>query len=159
MKRTLILWCALVAGTCWPASLPAAPPDAHRTVLITPLRLYAAADVAFLNHGILEMLATRLPQQGRIQVKQWNRSPVDEAEAMVLAQEQEADFILLGSVVIFDGNVSTDARLLNAATGEVVLRFSRFGRSPGDVLYHVDLLAREIAAAIDPKASPAKKEG
>jgi TolB-like protein len=104
------------------------------------------------------MLATRLPKQGRIRVRQVSKAPVDDAEAAVWAQEQKADYVLMGSVVIFGLSVSTDARLLKAGSGAQPLLFSRFGQTPGDVLRHVDLLAREIAAAIAPKTATRPKK-
>jgi TolB-like protein len=100
--------------------------------------------VAFLNHGILEMLTTRLLKAGTLRVKAWSKSPYDGAAALDLAEKQEADYILVGSVTIFDDRVSTDARLLRAGDGQAVLLFSRFGGRPGDVLEHVDLLAGEM---------------
>jgi TolB-like protein len=131
-----------------------AAPSAAKTVLITPFRFYAPADVAFLNPGILEMLTTRLLRVGSLSVKEWTKSPVDPAEAMVLAQKQQADFILVGGITIFDDRVSTDARLLDARDGQPVLLFSRFGRRPGDVLEHVDLLAAEMAEFFGAKGGP-----
>lgn len=157
MPRSAILLFTLVIAFAGPAAAADRPPKPGSTVLITPFRFYAAEDVAFLNHGILEMLATRLPKQGRIRVKQGSKAPVDDAEAVVWAQEQEADYVLMASVVIFGRSVSTDARLIKGASGAQALLFSRFGQTPGDVLRHVDLLAKEIAAAIAPKTAAAQK--
>ncbi|MGD9367278.1 MAG: hypothetical protein PVH87_16380 [Desulfobacteraceae bacterium] len=158
MKRWTILLFTLMMIFPGPAAVPARQAEPTATVLITPFRFYSAEDVAFLNHGILEMLATRLPKQGRIRVKQGSKAPVDDAEALVWAQEQKADYVLMGSVVIFGRSVSTDARMLKAASGAQALLYSRFGQTPGDVLRHVDLLAKEIAAAIAPKTAAAPKK-
>lgn len=149
VKSKVIACFVFVFCLIWPLLLYAETPEKNQTILITPFRFYAAQDVAFLNHGILEMLATRLPKQGNIKVKEWSKAPYDEAEAAVWAQKQGTDYVLIGSVVIFDGNVSTDARLIKAANGDPVLLFSRFGRRPGDILYHVDILAKEIAKILE----------
>ena len=123
----------------------AGSPGSLQTVLITPFRFYAAQDIAYLNYGILEMLSTRLLRSRTIRVKELTKSPVDQAAAVELAQKEEVDYILVGGITIFDDRVSTDARLIAADSGTAVLLFSRFGRRPGDVLEHMDLLAAEMA--------------
>ena len=137
----------ILAHTAW-----AGPPANAKTVLITPFRFYAAQDVAFLNHGILEMLTTRLLRTPAIGIKLWSKSPFDQAAGVELARKQGADYILMGGITLFDDRVSTDARLIDAAGGGAILLFSRFGRRPGDVLEHVDALAGEIIGLFESKA-------
>ena len=153
MKKMLPVTLVLVALLAAPPAGWAGPPTAGKTVLITPFRFYAAQDVAFLNHGILEMLTTRLLRAGTIRVRQWGKSPFDQAEAVELAGKQDADYILIGGITIFDNRVSTDARLIQTEGGRAVLLFSRFGRRPGDVLEHMDALAGEIAGVFEAGAA------
>lgn len=113
-------------------------------LLITPLWFHSPQDLTFLNRGILEMLATRLPREGRITVLQGAKAPQDDNDALKMAAKQEADYVLTGGVTLFDNKVSTDLRLLEAGSGRIALQFSRFGQRPGDVLDHIDALAKEI---------------
>lgn len=132
-----------------PPTLPATEAaTSPAKLLITPLWFHSPEDLTFLNRGILEMLATRLPREGRIAVVQGPKAPQDDNDALKMAAKQEADYVLTGGVTLFDNKVSTDLRLLEADSGRIALQFSRFGRRPGDVLDHIDALANEVVSLL-----------
>jgi TolB-like protein len=161
LKRTLAA--ALVLFVCNLFQLISLTPDSFGAarqptkVLITPLWFHSPEDLTFLNRGILEMLATRLPQEGRIIVLQASKAPQDDKDALMMAAKQEADYVLTGGVTLFDNNVSTDLRLLQADNGRIKLKFSRFGQKPGDVLRHIDELAGEIVSLLNQERNTAAK--
>lgn len=156
--RILLIVTVIAAGALHLKSQPvkAQPAENPQTILLVPFRLHASEDLPHLTRGILEMLGTRLPRPGLIRVKMERKIPADDPAALKMALDHGADFILVGGVTIFGQNVSTDARLLESATGRPRLMFSRSGGSQGDVLQHIESLASEIIdAATPPKAAEA----
>ncbi|MGB5986004.1 MAG: VCBS repeat-containing protein [Desulfobacterales bacterium] len=142
----LTLLLAGLGGGAWAAETP-------RRVLILPLDVYADQDLGFLQKGIEEMLITRLSVPGKIQplekavARQARESfsgPLSEALAASLGQEFDADYVLYGSLTVFGGSISTDARFFDVQATKTVVTFAKTGETPGDVIEHVNLFAAQV---------------
>ena len=122
------------------ASTAAAP----ARIAVLPFTIHAEKDLSFLNNGIRAMLVARLIHEGATSVGFHTRAAESEAEALALGKKLNADYVLMGALTLFGNSVSTDAVFLEVGTGRALVRFSQFGDDSGDVIQHVDLLARQI---------------
>ncbi len=115
-------------------------------VLVVPFKVNAEKDLAFLQRGITEMLASRLGQQDKVIVITADQ-PGDDIAA--LAKKNHADYVVTGSLTMLGDSVSTDARVIKGAElDNPVLSFGRTGRQQADVIDHIDDLAGRINARI-----------
>ncbi len=143
--------------------------DGVKKILVLPPKLHAAQDMDFLRKGIVDMLAGRLTTPGSFAVLTLDASqasaPADDVAAAALGRKMGAEYVVLESVVILGDSVSTDARVLETATGKTALTFSRAGQSQADIIAHVDQLAaqinsrlvgRSVAAPADQAVVPAQ---
>ncbi|MEJ2156963.1 MAG: VCBS repeat-containing protein [Desulfobacteraceae bacterium] len=119
-----------------------------KKVLLIPFTVYSSNDLTYLQEGIGQMLASRLSQDGTVQVIQAgpdvaaSQNPADQAKAM------GADYMVTGSLTMIGDSVSTDAKVLDVILGKQVLTFGRAGKTQADIIDHVDQLAMEINAKL-----------
>ena len=135
--------------------ISAAADAAPSKVLLFPFTIHAEKDLSFLNNGIQSMLAARLTRQGAVEVTRYNQPVADEAEALRIGAAQGATHVLTGTLTVFGNSVSTDAAMIDVQGGQAQVRFSESGAESGDVIRHVDQLARQInqdVFAVAPKA-------
>lgn len=118
----------------------AADPPAVR-VLILPLAIHSEKELAFLHHGVVDMLAARIGQSAEV-IRQASLDPPQ--EPVQAGRDRLADYVVSGSLTVFDDRVSTDVMLTAVDTGAVALHFSRLGRSGGDILSHIDAFATQV---------------
>lgn len=102
-------------------------------ILVKPFSVEADQAYPHLEKGIFKMLLSRLEIPGTC-------TPVREGEP----EAALADYLLTGTILIFGDGISTDAKLTDMTTGAAALVFNRLGKTKGDVLSHVDLLAQQI---------------
>ncbi len=126
------------------ASVLAAPAAPSSRLLTVPFLIHAEKDLSFLNNGIQSMLGARLTHDGRSQVMRHGQPVASEAEARKLAAAQGADYVVVGSLTLFGTSVSTDAVLVEVATGQALVRFSESGTDSGDVIRHIDQFAQQV---------------
>ncbi|MCP4116444.1 MAG: VCBS repeat-containing protein [Desulfobacteraceae bacterium] len=133
VRKTPILLTVLLFLFCL-----AAPALAEKTrIIVKPFSIEADQEYPFLKKGVFKMLLSRLEIPGIC-------SPVLENDP----EASLANYVLTGTILIFGDGISTDAKLTDTTTGAAALSFNRFGKTKGDVLAHVDLLAREIKTEI-----------
>ncbi len=140
-------WAAVVCGFCCLALLSggsAAAEAAPSRVLLFPFTIHAEKDLSFLNNGIQSMLSARLARQGAVDVVRHKQAVADEAEALKIGAARGATHVLTGTLTLFGNSVSTDAAMIDVQTGLTQVRFSQSGTDSGDVIRHVDQLARQI---------------
>jgi len=106
-------------------------------ILVKPFTVEADQKYPFLEKGIFKMLLSRLEIPG-------SATPVVESDP----DASRADYILTGTVLIFGEGISTDAKLVDAKSGAISLVFNEFGKTKGDALAHVNLLAEKIKTDI-----------
>lgn len=115
-------------------------------VLVIPFTVNAGQDLAFLQHGITQMLVTRLGQADKVNVVAAAR-PEDDIAALV--KKHRADYVVVGSITVLGDSVSTDSRVIKAAqVDSPVLSFGRTGRHQANVIDHIDELAGQINTQI-----------
>ena len=122
-------------------------------ILILPFDVNSDKDLSFLKQGVGTMLSTRLAQEGKVlplgkaavqQAVQGVPGPFDETKAYQVGAQANAEYVVFGTITVFGDSVSTDARFLDVRNRKPVVTFSQFGKSQGDVLYHINLFAAEV---------------
>ena len=122
-------------------------------VLILPFAVHSDKDLSFLQKGIDAMLSSRLAQAGKVlpiknaaseQAIAAVAGPIDEKAAYELGAQLGAAYVAFGAVTVFGDGISTDARFLDVRNQKPVVEFSQFGKSQGDVLFHINLFAEEV---------------
>lgn len=150
-RRLTALSCLLTIVFTFSLS-PASADETARRVLLLPLSIHAEKDLAFLNKGIMDMIASRIGQAATV----IRKTPPDPNKTPIqLARDLNADFVVTGSVTIFGDSVSTDAQLTRVETGEAVLSVNQFGQSSGDVLMHVNQFGTQAGQYMASLAGPA----
>ncbi len=113
--------------------------DTQKTkILVAPFKIQAQQDYPFLQKGISQMLLSRLEIPSISTAIPQNNIKLENIES------KKFDFLLSGNILIFDDSTSTDAKLIDVKTGKTVLVFNEFGKTRGDILSHVNLLAQKI---------------
>ncbi len=122
-------------------------------VLVVPFTIHSDQDLTFLRKGITAMLSTRLSDPGKVAI-------VDQSEALevvtalpeTLDRETAADagrrlgaqYVAFGSLTVFGGSISTDARFVDVATNTILVSFNETGQNHGDVITHINAFAGTV---------------
>ncbi|MCK8600868.1 FG-GAP-like repeat-containing protein [Desulfoferrobacter suflitae] len=89
-------------------------------IAILPFSMHAPADLNYLQDGIRDMLASRLAQQGKVQIidkaaaqqaLKGTKDDLSSAEAASIGRSLGADYVLFGSLTAIGQNVSIDAKM------------------------------------------------
>ncbi len=129
---------------------PAAEPS---KILILPLTIHSEKDLSFLQHGIEDMLSTRLALKGKTalinrekvrQAIQETPGPINEQTALLMGEKLQADYVLFGSLTIFGNSISTDCRFVDVHQQKPVVIFNRSGKSHDDIIEHINIFAAQI---------------
>jgi TolB-like protein len=164
-KTTIFLFCAIITLQIFIpiGSASAAEP---KSVLILPFAINADKDLAYLKKGVADMLASRLAAIDQVRVipaadsgldlEKIPQAP-DAQTAAALGAEARVDYVLSGSLTVFGNNVSTDAQFFDVHQKQAVLNFSETGKTQGEVISHIDLLATRIKEEVfGTKNAPAR---
>ena len=145
-------------------------------VAVIPFRMHADQDLGFLQHGIFDMLSTRLSHPGEVEVVAREKiedvakdfpGPVDDNIAKTIGARLDADHVLFGSLTVFGNSVSIDARMVDMAGANPPLTFYQQSQGMDEVIPAINGFAAEInrkafgkqAAAQTPAAVPAPAQG
>ena len=93
-----------------------------KTVAVLPFAMHAPDTLAYLQDGLRDMLASRLAANGHVKIV--DRSRIDELlkepgkamqpqEAVELARQLDADYIVAGSLTSLGGSMSIDAKVFS----------------------------------------------
>ncbi len=139
----LILACLVHAGA----------QEAPKKILILPFNINAKEDLTFLQNGVQDMLATRLAHEDKVitlgkdaigPALEKVPKPIKEPTAMELGLSFGADYVVLGSMTVFGESISTDVKFIDIFQKNVLVTFSQFGKTQGDVLAHIDIFASQV---------------
>ncbi len=126
-------------------------------ILILPFEINAEKDLAFLQKGIVNMLSTRLFQEGKVvpmepavaqQALQEISGPLELKTAVALGSKYQADYVIFGSLTVFGDSISTDARFVDVHQQKTRVTFSQFGKDQGDVIGHINHFAGQINTTV-----------
>jgi len=133
--------------------LPVASPAEVRQVLIIPFSIHADKDLSFLRKGITAMLSSRLTDMGKVVVIDQVAvadivrdlpAPLTREAAAEAGRKAGAQYVAFGSLTVFGGSISTDARFVEAETNTTLVTFNDTGQGQGDVIGHINRFAEEV---------------
>jgi TolB-like protein len=152
-----ILAITLVAVLLAAGSSPAAEPAAVKKVAILPFQINAAQDLAYLREGILDMLASRLAWEGKVEVieKQLVKealagrpTPLTEDVARQVGKALGADYVLFGSLTVFGDSVSMDARMVDLTGDKAPVTAFAQTKGMNEVIPRINDFAQDINSKI-----------
>ena len=133
-------------------------------VLVVPFTIHSDQDLSFLRKGITAMLSTRLSDPGKVII-------VDQSEALevvaalpeTLNRETAAEagrrigarYVAFGTLTVFGGNISTDARFVDVATNTILVSYNETGQNHGDVITHINAFAGSVNSRVFGRAAMA----
>ncbi len=164
IKKMFAILCLvpLFAGILFPAEGAAYE---KKRVLILPFTIYSEKDLDFLRQGIRNMLQSRMSGTGKFVVINCTEIPnkiqdrlkklAGENEALAIAKELSADYLVTGNMTFLGNNVSTSAKFVHVNSNEPLVIFNEIGGKQDDALLHVnqftllinDNISREVAVA------------
>ena len=145
MRAKFNLLFVLLFMTCLSAQTPLFASSAGpKQILILPFTINAEKDLAYLNRGLVSMLASRLFHQGRLTTITAEKSAANLKAAIKLGANSGADYVIYGSITLFGKSVSTDVKLVEVENGGTAFIFSRSGNKSGDVISHMDQFAAQV---------------
>jgi len=143
-------------------------PAAVKKVAVLPFQINAAEDLSYLREGIMDMLASRLSWEGKVEVIEKplvkkamaaSPRPLDEAKARQVGGKLGADYVLFGSLTVVGNSVSIDAKMIPlTGEGSPVTVYEQ-AKSMGEVIPKINdfaeaingkLFGRQMAAAAPP---------
>ena len=147
---SFIMCFALAAPGVMPSRARAAEPA---RVLIIPFDVNAQQRFDFLSEGTYDMLSTRMAIADKTVLVDRREleeqlvtitGPIDEAQALRIASELQATYLLYGSLTLFGDTVSTDARFIDVGLQKSLVVFSQTGSDHGDIIDHLDLFSDQV---------------
>jgi len=159
MKRWVkrILAVAIMVALLAVRSSFAADPATPTKVAVLPFQINAAQDLSYLREGILDMLASRLAWEGKVQVieKQLVKEasagrpgPLTEAAARQIGKALGADYVLFGSLTVFGDSVSMDAQMVDLTGDKAPVTVFAQTKGMNEVIPRINDFAQDINTKI-----------
>ena len=95
--------------------------ETAKKVAILPFEINAPEDLSYLREGIMDMLASRISWEGKVEVIEeqlvkealsGREGALNEAAAREVGTTLGADYVLFGSLTVFGDSVSIDAKMI-----------------------------------------------
>ena len=143
---------------------PGSAAEAVKKVAILPFQMNAPQDLDYLREGIMDMLASRLAWEGKVEVidKQLVKEALagysgslNESTARQVGSNLGVDYVLFGSLTVFGESVSIDGKMvaLKEDTSPVTVYAQTKGLS--EVIPRINEFAQNINSKIFGRGSPA----
>jgi TolB-like protein len=160
IRKVLFLLAAipvLFAAPGWAA-------EAVKKVAILPFQMNAPEDLDYLREGIMDMLASRLAWEGKVEVIDKEAvkealagysGSLNESAARQVGSSLGVDYVLFGSLTVFGESVSIDGKMvaLKEDTSPVTVYAQTKGLS--EVIPRINEFAQNINSKIFGRGSPA----
>ncbi len=134
-------------------SFSSAMADRSSKVLVLPFNIYSKGDYSFLQNSVNSLLSSRLVPECRIILPETeealkkildSQGNVNEKRAIALGKQLDADYVLLGNLIVFGKKISTDTKLINIRNQKIIITLNQAGNSHGDFLSHISVFAQKI---------------
>jgi len=124
-------------------------------ILIIPFDVRSDTKYAFLKPAVADMLFTRLSAPGRTLVMETPArssgtaaDPAAIADAIHIARQKGADFVVSGSITLLDGTIGMDALFIGVAEQKALIKYRQKGERPGDIITQIDNFSAKINADV-----------
>jgi TolB-like protein len=152
-----------------------------KKVAILPFQMNAPQDLNYLREGIMDMLASRLAWEGKVEVMEkqavkdalaGHQGPINESVARELGSELGVDYVLFGSLTVFGESVSIDAKMVGLkednppvtvyaqtkGLSEVIPRINEFAQDINNKIFGRGTTVAAATAPPQPRFSKAHPE-
>ena len=158
----LLFFGCFVIGQTNHAAAQEKPP---RSIAVLPFVMHAPSSMAYLQQGLRDMLASRLAANGGAIIVEHSRvdallpdqgKDMQQQDAVGLAQQLAADYIITGSLTSLGTSMSLDARVFAADETLAPLNFYAAAAEEKDVIGAINQLSWDIAAKVLGATPPAE---
>ena len=127
--------------------------ETPKKVAILPFKINAPEDLSYLREGIMDMLASRISWEGKVeaieeqQVKSalaGREGPLNEAAAREVGTTLGADYVLFGSLTVFGDSVSIDAKMIALKEDRPPVSVYAQTKGMGEVIPRINDFAQDI---------------
>lgn len=122
-------------------------------VAILPFQMNAPEDLNYLKEGIMDMLASRLAWEGKVEVTEkqvvkdglaGHQGPLNESAARELGSKLGVDYVLFGSLTVFGESVSIDAKMVGLKEDNPPVTVYAQTKGLSEVIPRINDFAQEI---------------
>jgi len=127
--------------------------EGPQRVAILPFTMHTPGDLHYLQDGVRDMLASRLAQQGRVQIidrsatLQAARSAqgdMNQERAFRIGQNLKADHVIFGSITSLGQSISIDSTMISLSTEREPLNLSAQTQNMDEVIPQINQFAQRI---------------
>jgi TolB-like protein len=149
IKKFLVL--VLIIPLLFTAAGSAA--ETAKKVAILPFEINAPKDLSYLREGIMDMLASRIPWEGKVEVIEeqlvkealsGREGALNEAAAREVGTTLGADYVLFGSLTVFGESVSIDAKMIALKEDRPPVSVYAQTKGMGEVIPRINDFAQDI---------------
>jgi TolB-like protein len=122
-------------------------------VAILPFEINAPEDLSYLREGIMDMLASRISWEGKVEVIEeqlvkdalsGREGALNEAAAREVGTTLGADYVLFGSLTVFGDSVSIDAKMVALKEERPPVSVYAQTKGMGEVIPRINDFAQDI---------------
>lgn len=148
-KNTIVL--VLIIPLLFTAAGSAA--ETAKKVAILPFEINAPEDLSYLREGIMDMLASRISWEGKVEVIEeqlvkealsGREGALNEAAAREVGTTLGADYVLFGSLTVFGDSVSIDAKMVALKEDRPPVSVYAQTKGMGEVIPRINDFAQDI---------------
>ncbi len=127
--------------------------ETAKKVAILPFEINAPADLSYLREGIMDMLASRISWEGKVEVIEeqlvkealsGREGALNEAAAREVGTTLGADYVLFGSLTVFGDSVSIDAKMVALKEDRPPVSVYAQTKGMGEVIPRINDFAQDI---------------
>ncbi|MBF0118699.1 MAG: hypothetical protein HQK79_07665 [Desulfobacterales bacterium] len=139
---------------------------AQSRVAILPFKINASSDMSYLKDGIFDMLSSRLSWEEKVIIIDKSEvekqvphlSNLNESDIKRISTALKADYVILGSVTLFGGSVSIDAKVLDILKAKQTLTFFEQCKNIDEIIPKINKISEEVNEKIFGKAISPKSQ-
>lgn len=127
--------------------------ETAKKVAILPFEINAPKDLSYLREGIMDMLASRISWEGKVEVIEeqlvkealsGREATLNEAAAREVGTTLGADYVLFGSLTVFGDSVSIDAKMVALREERPPVSVYAQTKGMGEVIPRINDFAQDI---------------
>ena len=127
--------------------------ETAKKVAILPFEINAPEDLSYLREGIMDMLASRISWEGKVEVIEeqlvkealsGREGALNEAAAREVGTTLGADYVLFGSLTVFGESVSIDAKMVALREDRPPVSVYAQTKGMGEVIPRINDFAQDI---------------
>lgn len=115
-------------------------------IAIFPFEINSEKNLSFLKKGVFDMLSARIKAEKLTTVNIDRDEVLEKADMIRLAKENEADYAIAGSIMVFGNTINISAFLYDSRSGESIIVFNKSDSNKDNLFTHINAFADEVVA-------------